>query len=29
MSILEKAMCLRTKELGTAEGMVEYKFLNP
>ncbi|NLP15263.1 MAG: CRISPR-associated endonuclease Cas6 [Clostridium sp.] len=29
MSILEKGYVLKNKELGTAEGMVEYKFLTP
>ena len=29
MSILEKGYVLKTKEIGTAEGMVEYKFLTP
>lgn len=29
MSILEKGYVLKTKELGTAEGMIEYKFLTP
>lgn len=29
MSILEKGYVLKTKELGTAEGMIEYRFLTP